>query len=181
MLFTWGWIYLLLRTGKIHFIFIMFRHVKTQKWKISRQFTPVIFFAVTQRLTTTILRNSTSQRLSLMLFDIQKRKSIFLEPETTAEMTNTISAQRRDFSTWQHNPALSSSAMTHISLSVPCRGGVQNDALAWKILFEGTCWRLADGEGEEDELLPWHSQIFFVFIVLFLVCLFVWTVECIAA
>lgn len=48
------------------------------------------------------------------------------------------------FSTWQHNPAFSSSVMTHISLSVSRRGGVQNDTLAWKILFEGTCWGLTE-------------------------------------
>lgn len=42
-------------------------------------------------------------------------------------------------SVWQHSFALSLPAMTHISLSVLWRGGVQNDALAWKILFEDTC------------------------------------------
>lgn len=53
-------------------------------------------------------------------------------------MTNRITTPRR------HNPASSSSVMTHISLSVSCRGGVQNDTLAWKILFEGTCWGLTE-------------------------------------
>ena len=34
--------------------------------------------------------------------------------------------------------------MTHISLSVSRRGGVPHDALAWKILFEGTCGGLTE-------------------------------------
>lgn len=70
---------------------------------------------------------------------IHTRRYLFLELTTAAEITNHTTTPRRDsFSTWQHSPALSSSAMTHISLSVSRRGGVQNDALAWKILFEGT-------------------------------------------
>lgn len=74
-----------------------------------------------------------------------KKKNIFLELETAAKMKKrSIPKPRSDFSTWQHSPALSSSAMTHISLSVSCRGGVQNDAPAWEILFEGSYWGLTE-------------------------------------
>ncbi len=74
-----------------------------------------------------------------------QEKYLFLKLATAAELTNHITMPRRDFfSTWQHNPALSSSVMTHISLSVSRRGGVQNDTLAWKILFEGTWWGLTE-------------------------------------
>lgn len=74
-------------------------------------------------------------------------------------------AQRDFFSTWQHNPALSSKAMTHISLSVSRRGGVQNDALAWKILFEGTCWGLTEQPDWGGGEMSWYchsAKSFFV-------------------
>lgn len=76
-------------------------------------------------------------------------------------MGNHITTQRRDFWTWQHNPALSSSAMTHISLSVSCRGGVQNDALAWKIPFEGACWGLTEQPDWGKTSWYCHWQVFF--------------------
>lgn len=68
-----------------------------------------------------------------------------------AEITSHITTWRRDFSTWQHNPASSSSAMTHISLPSSRRGGAQNHTLPWKIPFEGTCWGLA----EKPSFLGW--------------------------
>lgn len=52
--------------------------------------------------------------------------------------------------------------MTHISLSVSRRGGVPNDTLAWKILFQGTCWGLAE-EPDWGKKTSWycHSAKFF--------------------
>lgn len=84
-------------------------------------------------------------RKSHVRLGIHTRRYLFLELATAAEITNHTTTPRSDsLSTWQHNPALSSLAMTHISLSVSRRGGVQNDAPAWKILFEGTCGGLTE-------------------------------------
>lgn len=56
--------------------------------------------------------------------------------KTESEMIHQITTQlkeKRLLFNLTTQPCLSSSAMTHISLSVSRRGGVQNDALAWKI------------------------------------------------
>lgn len=51
--------------------------------------------------------------------------------------------------------------MTHISLSVSRRGGAQNDTLAWKIRFEGTCWGLRAARLGGNELILSFHRIFF--------------------